>query len=181
MKNKIEKYIGNKNVFAIRYQPIANEKNYAFCHLVLGGEIIGNVNEPCYLSVWKSSIKNIKVKLENDTESLFDDEFNNRTDREIFELIWKANEAKEEHKTEFKYLPVLDNKIWSNCGFSIDETTDAYLITMTKNKDEIKFIWEGWREPCSIDKIGKLYSVSLEKKLVLETLEKCLIEIENNT
>ncbi|NHN24489.1 hypothetical protein FIA58_002270 [Flavobacterium jejuense] len=49
---------------------------------------------------------------------------------------------------------------------------------MTKDKENIKFIWEGWRSPCPVNKIGKLFSITVEKKFVIDTIEKCLIEIE---
>ena len=179
MKSENEKYIGEEK-FAIRYLPIENNSNFAFCHLVFSGEIIGNENESCHLGSWKNSLKSIKDTIVDNTNSLSHHEFNNRSNREVFELIWKANQEEEEYNTKYSYLPVLDNEIWRNCHISIDETTDAYLIAMTEDSGKIKFLWEGWREPCSVDKIGKLFSVSIDKKLVVETIEKCLIEIENN-
>lgn len=175
-----EKYIGNKNKFAIRYLPIENDSNFAFCHLVFNGEIIGDKNESCYLATWIGSLKKIKYKIENNSKNLSHKEFENRSDRELFELIWKANQEEENYNVEYNYLPALENEIWSNCHISIDETIDAYLITMTENNEIIKFIWEGWREPCPLDKIGKLNSVSIEKNFVIETFEDCLLEIENN-
>ena len=181
MKSENEKYIGDQKKFAVRYLPIENNSDFAFCHLVFGGEIIGNENESCYLSTWKNSLKTIKDKIEDNPKSLFHEEFNNRSNRELFELIWKANQEEEDYNNEYSYLPVLDNEIWSNCHISIDETTDAYLIAMTEDNDEIKFLWEGWREPCPVEKIGKLFSINIDKNFVVETIEKCLMEIENNT
>jgi hypothetical protein len=181
MKTENEKYTGDQKKFAIRYLPIENNSDFAFCHLVFGGEIIGDENEACYLSSWKNSLKAIKDKIENNSKSLFHEEFNNRNDRELFELIWKANQDEDDYNSEYSYLPTLENKIWSNCHISIDETTDAYLIAMTESNGKIKFLWEGYREPCSIDKIGKLFSINIDKSFVVETIEKCLMEIENNT
>ncbi len=181
MESESEKYIGDKKKFAIRYLPIDNSSNFAFCHLVFGGQIIGNENETCYLSSWKISLKTLKNKIENNSKSLFYEEFSNRNDRELFELIWKSNQDEVDYDAEYSYLPVLENEIWSNCHISIDETTDAYLIAMIENNGNIKFLWEGFREPCSADKIGKLFSINIDKNFVIETIEKCLIEIENNT
>ncbi|WP_130736049.1 Imm42 family immunity protein [Flavobacterium sp. J27] len=177
-KQKVEKYLGDKKKFAIRFLPIKNDSEFAFCHLVLNGEIIGDQNESCYLNTWKNSLKEIKEKIVNSSKKLFHKEFENRSDREIFELIWKANQCEQDFNPKYNYLPVLENEIWSNCNIGIDETTDAYLITMIENKGLIKFIWEGWRVPCPVDKIGKLNSVSIEKKIVIETLDHCIVEIE---
>ncbi len=178
-----EIYIGNKDTFAIRYVPGYSSKDgdhyYAFCHLVLGGQIIGDKNESCYLNSWKYSIHLLKEQIRTDFQSIQHKEFTNKSDKELFELIWKANQLEEEYKLEYLYLPALENKVWSNCNISIDETTDAFLITMTEDNGKIKFIWEGWREPCPIEKIGKLFSVSVDKDFVIETIENCLGKIES--
>lgn len=176
-----ETYIGDKNAFAIRYVPGYQDSGhyYAFCHLVLGGQIIGDPNESCFLNSWKNSLQLFKDQIKNDFNSIIHPEFLNKSDRELFELIWKANQLEKEYKEEYKYLPVLDNQVWSNCHISIDETTDAYLITITELEGKIKFLWEGWRKPCSEDKIGKLYTVTVERNLVIEAMETCLAKIEN--
>ena len=177
-----EIYIGDKNSFAIRYVPGYTYRDsghyYAFCHLVLGGQIIGNPAESCSLNSWKYSLKLLKDRIKNDFESIAHLEFSNKSDRELFELIWKANQLEEEYKDEYKYLPVLDNQVWSSCHISIDETTDAYLITMTETEGKIKFLWEGWREPCPEDKIGKLFEVTVDRNIVIEAMENCLDKIE---
>lgn len=182
MTTEKETYIGDKNTFAIRYVPGYTYRDsghyYAFCHLVLGGQIIGDPNESCFLSSWKYSLQLLKDQIKSDFNSIIHAEFSNKSDTELFELIGKANQLEEEYKDEYKYLPVLDNKVWSNCHISIDETTDAYLITMTETEGKIKFLWQGWREPCSEDKIGKLYTVTVDRNIVIETIESCLDKIE---
>jgi len=178
MTTEKEIYFGDRSTFAIRYVPGYVYKNsghyYAFCHLVLGGQIIGDPEESCFLSTWKNSLQRFKDQIQNDFHSIAHSEFSNRSDKELFELVWKANQLEEEYKQEYNYLPVLDNKVWSNCHISIDETTDAFLITMTELKGRIQFIWEGWREPCPIDRVVKLFSVTVDKNLVIETMESCL-------
>lgn len=179
-----ETYIGDKNTFAIRYQPsyvhTGSENYYVFCHLVLSGQIIGDVDEVCYLNSWKSSLEYLKDRIKYDFSSIGHTEFLNRSDREVFELIWKANQLEEEFKEEYNYLPVLNNEVWSNCRISIDETTDAYLLAMTEADGKIKFLWEGWGEPCPADRIGKLFSITLDKDFVAETMESCLATIESD-
>jgi hypothetical protein len=124
---------------------------------MLGGQIIGDKDESCYLSSWKYAVENLKDELKNRTYAIFHPEFENRNNEELFELIWKANQLEEAYKSEYSHLPILDNKVWATCHFSIDETTDAFLITMTADGDSIKILWEGWREPCPADRIGKLF------------------------
>ncbi|KOY87815.1 hypothetical protein AD998_18240 [bacterium 336/3] len=182
MTTQNETYIGDKNTFAIRYAPGYTYKDngyyYAFCHLVLGGQIIGDPEEPCFLSSWKSSLKHIKDQIKNNFDSISHTEFSNKTDEELFELVWKSNQLEEQHKDKYKHLPVLDNKVWVNCHISIDETTDAYLITIIELDGKIKFLWKGWREPCPADKIGKLFSVIVDRNFVIDTIESCLDKIE---
>jgi len=169
MMNEI--YFGDKDTFAIRY--FNNGKEY-FCHLVLGGQIIGDSEEPCYLSSWTYSLERLKNRIKDNFNSITHQEFANRTNSEQFELIWKANQLEEDYKPEYVYLPILDNAVWVNCYISIDETTDAYLIAMVEENREIKFLWQGWREPCSEEKIGKLFSVTVDKDFVIKTMENCL-------
>jgi hypothetical protein len=177
-----ETYIGDKNTFAIRYVSGYTDKDkknfYAYCHLVLGGQIIGEPNESCFLNSWKDSLEGLKDIISNSFDSLSHPEFRNRSDKELFELIWKANQLEDEYKIEYMHLPVLDNKIWHNCHLSIDETTDAFLITVTEQNGEIKFLWKGWREPCPPDRLNKLYSLTVDRNFVIDTMEKCLKKIE---
>lgn len=178
-----EIYFGDKTTFAIRYVPGYTFKNstthyYAYCHLVLGGQIIGDKDEICYLSSWRYSVEGLKNNIKNNRDSFSHQEFEGRNDRELFELIWKANQLEDEYKPEFNHLPVLDSKVWSTCHISIDETTDAFLTTVTLIDKKLKFLWEGWRDPCPQDCIGKLYSVSVDPDFVIEAMEKCLRQIE---
>ncbi|WKN41687.1 hypothetical protein [Tunicatimonas pelagia] len=108
------------------------------------------------------------------------DEFKNRSDEEVFELIWKANQLEDEFDPTFNHLPILDNSIWAACHISIDETTDAWLITMIEENDELKLIWKGWRNPCPEERIGKLYAVSIDKELAVKTIKECIDQIEND-
>lgn len=178
-----EIYFGNTDTFAIRYVPgyksAEGNHYYAICHLVLGGQIIGDKNEFCYLNSWMYSLQLIKEQIKTDFLSIQHKEFNNRSDKEIFELIWKANQLEEDYKPEYLSLPKLENKVWSKCQISIDETTDAFLITMSADNEKIKFIWEGWRDPCPKDKLGKLFTVSVNVAFVVETIESCLNKIES--
>ena len=178
-------YFGDKNTFAISYIPgykyhsDGMDHYYANCHLVLGGQLIGHPKEPCYLGSWLYSLKLIIDKIKNDFSSFSHLEFLNKSDREIFELIWKANRKEDSYKAEYAYLPTLDNKVWSNCSLDIDETIDAYLMTMTEDNGKIKFMWEAWRAPCPKSKIGKLFSITVDRFFVIETLETCIAQIES--
>lgn len=178
-----ETYFVDKNTFAIRYVPGYSDKNkkyfYAYCHIVLGGQIIGYKEEPCYLNYWKDSFEKLKNQIKNNFDKICHFEFKDKNAEEIFELIWKANQLEEDFQVEYDYLPVLDNNVWSNCSISLDETTDAYLITMTGENGKIKFLWKGYSAPCLSDKMNKLYSTIVERQFVVETMEKCLQTIEN--
>lgn len=182
MTTENETYIGDKNTFAIRYVPGYSDKNkkhfYAYCHLILGGQIIGEPTELCYLNSWSYSLERLKDLISNSFEELSHSEFTNKSDNELFELIQKSHQTEDNYKIEYKHLPVLDNKIWRNCYFSIDETTDAFLMTITEHHGEVKFLWEDWCEPCPKDKINKLYSITVERKHVIDVMEKCLQKIE---
>ncbi|MDL5045913.1 hypothetical protein QQ054_07690 [Oscillatoria amoena NRMC-F 0135] len=72
---------------------------------------------------WLQSISMLLTRVKNN--ELNHNEFLNKKDDELFELIWKANQEKKEFKPEYTYLPQLDSLVWSNCHLSIDETTDA--------------------------------------------------------
>lgn len=177
-----EIYFGNKNKFAIRYVPVYKNKDsnhfYAYLHLVLGGQIIGDIEESCYLTTWLISIKKIRDRVNLQFENFKNKEFINRSDDEIFELIWKANQMEGDYNHKYLYLPVLDNSIWNYCHVAIDETIDAWLITMTENKGNLKFIWQGWREPCPKEKIGKLYSIDVDRVFFIETITECIKQVE---
>jgi putative acetyltransferase len=180
------KYFGNPETFAIRYAPSLDYRgidendnkfaNFACCHFVLGGQIIGDKNEACYLKSWLYRLEYIKNNFKNCFDYFSHEEFESRSDEEIFALVWKANG---DNNPDYDYLPVLDSYIWKFCHISIDETTDAYLITATADKDNIKFIWQGWREPCPEEYISKLFSTTVNRQFIIESLENCLSYIKS--
>ncbi len=172
-----EVYFGDINSFAIRY--VAGHKHiyqgttwyYAFLHLCLNGQIIGNPKESCSVLTWLQSISMLLTRVKNN--ELNHNEFLNKKDDELFELIWKANQEKKEFKPEYTYLPQLDSLVWSNCHLSIDETTDAYLITTTQTGNTIRIIWQGWREPCPSGLIDIMFSLTIHKEELIQTLNEC--------
>ncbi|MFZ1789623.1 MAG: Imm42 family immunity protein [Saprospiraceae bacterium] len=173
-----DKVFGNKTEFGIRYVPgwKAKDSNLYFAklHLLLDGQLIGNKNETSLVGTWMHSIQNILNLLTQDFEKLYHDEFENRTDAEIFELIYKANQLEEEFDSKFLHLPVLKNEIWVNCNINLDETIDAFLLSIIVKDEKIKFIWKGWRAPCPRQRIGKLYSIASKREQVIQTISECL-------
>ena len=175
---------GDKSTFAIRYVSGHIYKDnpnwlYAFLHFILGGHVIGDQEESCAVEKsWLPSLKLVKDNLIKNR--LRHSEFKNRSDDELFELVYKANQSESEFKVQYKHLPQLDSEIWSHCCIRIDETTDAYLIALLEIDDQLKFIWEGWREPCPADEIGKQFSITADKKFVLKTIDECINYVEND-
>lgn len=178
----LQRYIGNPETFAIRFIPGYTDQSkkysYAYCHLVLGGQIIGEKGEMCFLNTWLFSLRMLRNLIKDGYSSICHPEFRNRTDREIFEMIWKANQSEEDYTPEYEYLPVLEHEVWSNCSVSLDETTDAFLIAVIGYESNLKFIWQGWREPCPSDRINKLHSIVVDRNFVVSVIEKCLAVIE---
>lgn len=184
MNSQSDYIFGDQNTFAIRYNSDCLDKSkrnhYEYCHLVLGGQIIGDLQESCYLESWTNSIKNLKNRLLNNFVLISNSEFKNRNDKEIVELITKANQVQEDYKSDFYYLPILENSVWDNCHFNIDETTDAYILYMIESNGRIKFLWEGWREPCPKDRIDKLFSIVVDREFVVDSITKFLRKIESD-
>lgn len=176
---------GDKSTFGIRYASGYTYKGnpkwlYSFLHLTLGGQIIGDKDESCSTETWIYNIKRIQKRLVEHFADLKNTEFKDRRDDEVFELVWKSNQSEEEFSPEYQYLPVLDNDVWSSCHLSIDETIDAWLITMTEDNSKLKFIWKGWRNPCPEEEIGKLYSTNVDKDFVVKTINECVSYVEND-
>ena len=51
---------------------------------------------------------------------------------------------------------------------------------MIDKNEKIKFNWEGRREPCPVDEIGKTYSTKVEKQYVINTISECLSKIKSD-
>jgi hypothetical protein len=179
-----EIYFGDENQFAIRYLPgynyVVNNRNWTYCflNLKLGGHIIGDKDESSVSGVWIGGLERILNKLQLNFDGFKDKEFTNRPDEELFELVWKSNQLESKFDPRFLHLPQLDNSIWNYCSVRLDETIDQYLIAMIGLDDKIKFIWKGLQAPCPVDKIGKLFSVTVDKLLVEKTLSDCIKYVE---
>lgn len=172
-----EIYFGDINSFAVRYvsgYKVVSKSTtwyYAHLHLSLNRQIIGDIEEPCSVLMWLKSINLLLQRVKNNV--LTHKDFLNKRDDELFELIWKANQFEEEFNPAYSYLPQLNNSVWNNCHLSIDETTDAYLITTTQIGETIKILWQGWREPCPNDLIDKMFSLTIHKEELIRTLNEC--------
>lgn len=159
MKNENETYYGDKKSFAIRFLKSDNSK-FAFCHLMFAEKIIGDINEPCYLGTWKNSIETLKKEIKNGKFKVDKFKaFENKSDDEIFDLIWDEDQ-------EYNILQV-----------TIDETIDAYLISLIEKAGMLKFLWKGWREPCPENQIGKLNTIEINIEKVLKIIESTLLNI----
>jgi len=166
---------GDSAQFGIRYEPYENREGSTVpccCHLILGNKLIGEKEESCYLPTWWSGLMQIREQIEDIINGPPEEIFTDYNDREIFELIFKSNHLEDEYKEEYRYLPEQsNNRLWVKHHVSIDETTDAYLIVMIKEEDKLKVIWQGWRNPCPENEIGKLNTVVLDSSIVLKTID----------
>lgn len=180
----IEKVFGSKSTFGIRYVPGWKSEDgrhyFGKLHLILADQLIGDESETCLIGTWMYYMKRTLNLIIQDIDKLYHEEFKNRTDEEIFELIYKSNQCHEEYDPVFHYLPVITNDIWVSCNINIDETIDAYKLVMIKNHEQIKFIWKGWRKPCQSHRINKLFSITAERKLVIKSISECLEFVKND-
>ena len=114
----------------------------AICHLIVSDNLIGQPDEECYLPTWIFSLTAKRNRIVDTKHLLFPKEFEGLTDREIFEIILKANQFEEEFHPDFLHVPQLDNKFWSDHHFTLDETIDSYLIYFYVKHNQIMFLIE---------------------------------------
>lgn len=144
----LKRIFGDPADFAIRCEDCPREYNYepaskmGMCHLIINNRLIGDEVEECYLPIWVYNLSDRKRRIDQQREKLFSREFEGRSDREIFELILKANQSVEEFDADFLYLPQLSHEIWSSHQFVIDETIDSFLIYFYGIGDGITFLIE---------------------------------------
>jgi hypothetical protein len=141
---------GDPERFAIKIRPCRAEYNYtpdskmAICHLVIGGHLVGAFDEECYLPTWASSLATKKQKIVQNRERLFPKVFEGLSDREIWASILKSNQLEDEFEPEYLYLAQLDNQIWVDHFFWIDETTDACMIGVYVKDEQISFLVQAY-------------------------------------
>jgi hypothetical protein len=171
-------FFGDNEIFAIRYRPyerLLNDDAIAYCHFVLGGHLIGEIEEPCLLGTWTMFVKDLLNHVEINRGNLSNQLFTGLTDREIFELIYKSNQLEEDFDPAFDYLATQPSEeLWSMHHITLDETIDAYRIVLIEDGENLKFIWECWRDPCPSNEIGQLYSVTVGHSLFISTVDSCL-------
>ena len=178
---KDEIYFGDKNSFAIRYVPGYTDQGkytYAYCHLILADQIIGDKEEPCLLNSWMRPLALLRDKINLNFQTFSNIEFKNRSDKEIFELLIKANQLEEEYDPQFLYLPVLKPEVWIDCCVRLDETIDAFIIFVIESEGEVKFLWQDWREPAQVLTLVKIFSLKIERSFVIKTIDTCLQKLE---
>ncbi len=142
------KIFGDVGNFAITYSPCPESYNYedkdefAICYLVVKGNYINRQRNECWLPPWLYHLTDRKKRINTTREILFPKEFDGLSDREIFELILKANQLEEEFHSDFLYLPQVDNEIWNRHRFDLYETTDGYLSYFYVKNNKITFLIE---------------------------------------
>lgn len=181
-----EIYFGDRKSFGIRYSRgykfISNNHTWVYCnlHLILGGHIIADKFGDSVAGVWIGGLERMQTMISKSSNYLEHAEFKNRSDEELFELVWKSNQRESDFNPHFKYLPQLDNSVWSNCSVHLDDSTDQYLIATIGIGDKIKFIWKGLQGPCPVDEIGKLFAVTVDREFVETTISDCIDYVEND-
>ncbi|WP_148289461.1 hypothetical protein [Fibrella aestuarina] len=161
-------YIGNQDLFAVRlaWKPATHPSHLpvVYAHLVIGGRVIGNPAESCFLPGWSAAIEYFKRAINDHFDQLYHPNFAGLNDREIFDMIWEAYPDRSQ-----------TNPIYN--AIHLDETTDSYLMVMVAHgKSSLKFIWKCWQEPC--ESLGKLFTIVVERNFVLDTLENTLIRLQ---
>ena len=161
MRDEIETYYGNKNEFAIRYLNDNDNLEFAFCHLIFEDKLIGNINETCYLRTWKHSVEILKNEIMNGNFKIANDiNFINKSDDEIFDLIWNENQDYRSHQ------------------ITIDETIDPYLISLIETNNKLKFIWKNLSKSSNNGtQIGKLNVLEISTEKVINAIEITLNNI----
>ena len=130
--------------------------------MIIGSKLIGRPNESCGLDTWLYNLTDRRKRIADTKHLLFPKEFEELSDREIFEMILKANQLEDEFHPDFLYLPQVDNEIWSNHSFTIDETIDSYLIYYYVKHNQITFLIE--------DESGRFDSNYRSYKFLFHTL-----------
>ena len=134
-----------------------------YCHWILGNKLIGDPQEPCYLPLWlatlgkfkESTLPEILAEPElaaDDIESIF-----NTLQEQGQEGEWKENSMG-----------------WESRRITLDETQDAWLLMAHREADGLRFTWKGWRAPCPLAEIGKVYSCWASTASVMKSIDECL-------
>jgi hypothetical protein len=165
---------GDKNTFAIDcFVPghiPPEEQVLIYCHLVLGNQYIGLPDDPDLLGTCGLHLKKLKEIVLGENEQITHSLFDSLSDREILELIWKANQSEEEFDPGFNYLPNLESeRLWSKHTFMLGESLDQYYMAVIDQFENIKFIWtEGKRTE------SELYVTISNRDFVISTIDDCL-------
>jgi hypothetical protein len=170
---------GDPNDFAIRYVPgyRSGEWRYAWLHLVIRGEVIGDPSEECLVSTWLISIANALERVEDAATRLSHPAFAGYRDDELFAMVWKSNGAMD---PAYGYLPTLPGSVWANCSLSIDETTDAWLVGVVFVHGQLRFLWKGWRPPCPYESLGLLKAHGTSTVVVAKVFGSALEHVRNS-
>lgn len=145
----------------------------AICHLIISNNLIGRPDEECYLPTWFFSLTDSKSRIADTKHLLFPKDFEDLSDREIFEIILKANQIEDEFHPDFLYLPQLDNRFWRDHHFTIDETIDGYLCYFYVRNNQITFLIEDETE--SLDNDCRSYKFifhSVDLDFFINTVDK---------
>jgi hypothetical protein len=147
----------------------------AICHLIIANNLIGQPDEECYLPTWIFSLSDRRNRIVDTRHLLFPKEFEGLTDREIFEIILKANQLEEEFHPDFLYLSQLDNEIWSRHSFTLDETVDGYLIYFYVKGNQIRFLIEDETESLESDyRSYKFIFHSVDFDFFIKTIDQAI-------
>lgn len=170
---------GDPDDFAIRYVPgyRSGEWSYAWLHLVIRGEVIGDPSEECVVSTWLSSIAKALERVEDAAARLSHPAFAGFRDDELFAMVWKANGAMD---PAYSYLPTLPGSVYADCSLSIDETTDAWSIAVVHVHGQFRFLWKGWRPPCPDASLGLLKAHGTSTAVVARVMGSALEHVRNS-
>lgn len=175
-------HFGDASRFAIRYRGSYHDPSsrfsYAWLHLVLGGQLIGDPFESCVLSTWLIQVGLLRAKVLRVSTHGMEPIFRGRTNDERFELIQRANGSR---TPGYDHLPIPPAGIWNGHSISIDETTDAWSIGMIRTEDDLLFLWKGHRSPCPPALVDRLFTINVDLHEVVRAIDACLSQLRSES
>jgi len=153
----------------------------AICHFIIDNVVIGDSGEECFLPTWFFQVTRIRDFFQANLDSLYLSDFDELSDREIYEIIIKSNQLENEFDNNYLHLAQLDNIVWQRHYLTIDETINGFCICYFIKNQQIRFIIEKiWPQPVNNEQRIFLYK-SIDVDFFIKTINECVEFLEINS
>jgi hypothetical protein len=139
------------------------------CHMIVGARVVGDPNDIELVGLYEGDLKRMLDRVLHLRAVGHDFSIDGLSDREVVELVLKANQLEDEFDPKFIHLPQLESKFWYTHQLFLATTTDQDFVGVFNSRNNIKLFHFNFNTPQT-----EVHTVICDFATVIAAIEGCI-------